>query len=154
MMQTMKLLSLALLTAVTATTPSYNHQNVGHYDYSQQQQQPALPNAPISVESTLPPPWQEHFDPSSKRAYYYNPDSGVTQWERPPLTKEETPSSRENVAGDLDPFSNAFAQGGDGEVRAAGDSKEERRDENEKRALVAREYYYYYPTLVVKLPVT
>ncbi|KAL3803349.1 hypothetical protein HJC23_009313 [Cyclotella cryptica] len=34
-------------------------------------------------DSNVPPPWQEHVDPSSGRPYYYNPETGVTQWERP-----------------------------------------------------------------------
>jgi len=33
--------------------------------------------------NALSEPWQEHIDPSSGRPYYYNPETSVTQWERP-----------------------------------------------------------------------
>jgi hypothetical protein len=31
----------------------------------------------------LPSPWEEYFDSKSGNYYYYNPESGVTQWDRP-----------------------------------------------------------------------
>ena len=40
----------------------------------------------------LPEPWQEHIDPSSGRPYYYNPETSVTQWERPEAPAQPVPS--------------------------------------------------------------
>ena len=37
----------------------------------------------MTYMNTLPPGWQELKDPSSQRSYYYNPTTGVTQWEVP-----------------------------------------------------------------------
>ena len=38
------------------------------------------------MESPLPPGWQEAYDPTHHRKYYYNPVSNATQWERPELS--------------------------------------------------------------------
>ena len=47
-----------------------------------------------TVMSALPPGWQELKDPSSQRSYYYNPSTGVTQWDVPVAT---SPAARDGV---------------------------------------------------------
>ncbi|KAL7512247.1 hypothetical protein ACHAXN_009209, partial [Cyclotella atomus] len=130
--------------------PQHYDPNNSYQGYSQQQdkaqvQQVAQPQAryaqvednnaqPESDDWRLPEPWQEHMDPSSGRAYYYNPESGVTQWERPEGERAKKGSVSEDKEGEIqntvgqegvnvgdennatsgdvnmDPFSNAFAQ--------------------------------------------
>ena len=34
-------------------------------------------------DPTLPPPWEALFDPDSGLRYYWNPETNVTQYERP-----------------------------------------------------------------------
>ncbi len=34
-------------------------------------------------DPTLPPPWEALFDPASGLKYYWNPQTNVTQYERP-----------------------------------------------------------------------
>ena len=150
--------SLTLFTAVTASSPggggyyrggyppnqydphfqSYGAQQQSNphvqQTHVQQQQLHVAPtqessekNAQESLE--LPSPWQEHIDPSSGRPYYYNPESGVTQWERPEGEKTEDVAASDQtdvqpgsadvsvesngtaITGDMDPFSSAFALG-------------------------------------------
>ena len=43
----------------------------------------SLANDSTTESDALPSPWQEHVDPSSGKSYYYNPETSVTQWERP-----------------------------------------------------------------------
>merc|ERR1711865_91809 len=45
--------------------------------YAQQPQQPQQPPAPEAAAG-----WQTLYDPQ-QRPYYYNPATGVTQWEKP-----------------------------------------------------------------------
>eukprot|EP00956_Cyclotella_meneghiniana_P019502 scaffold33374_cov47-Cyclotella_meneghiniana.AAC.1 len=100
--------------------------------YGLKQDAPAEIAAEAAAVSELPSPWQEHMDPSSGRPYYYNPESGVTQWERPEGETKDAGAvvdtaevdgtqtntdggdsevaMEANVTSDLDPFSNAFAQ--------------------------------------------
>jgi hypothetical protein len=41
----------------------------------------------VTLMGALPPGWQELKDPSSQRSYYYNPNTGTTQWEIPAATE-------------------------------------------------------------------
>ena len=53
---------------------------------------------PAADSDALPSPWQEHHDPSSGKSYYYNPETSVTQWERPAAPKPAAPAVVEPTA--------------------------------------------------------
>lgn len=36
-----------------------------------------------AASSSLPSPWEEYLDSKSGNYYYYNPETKVTQWDRP-----------------------------------------------------------------------
>ena len=44
---------------------------------------PSVPSAPPPLPSDLPNDWEEFFDESSSRSYYYRHSSGETSWVRP-----------------------------------------------------------------------
>ena len=44
---------------------------------------PAPPKAPTPFKKGLPAGWTEENDPNTNQPYYYNAQSGTTQWERP-----------------------------------------------------------------------
>ncbi|KAL7753643.1 Peptidyl-prolyl cis-trans isomerase NIMA-interacting protein 1 [Sorochytrium milnesiophthora] len=39
--------------------------------------------------SDLPAPWQERFSQSKQRTYFFNPETGQSQWERPSDTSNQ-----------------------------------------------------------------
>ena len=45
------------------------------------------------AHASLPPDWQAHSDPTSKRTYYYNSKTGVSQWSLPTATSVSTPTA-------------------------------------------------------------
>ena len=44
---------------------------------------PSVPSAPPPLPSDLPDDWEEFFDESSSRSYYYRRSSGETSWVHP-----------------------------------------------------------------------
>ena len=90
-----------------------------------------------SSPGALPPGWQEHADPSSGQPYYFNPDTGVTAWERPvvepavdPQAQAEPSSSgSEQQRQQQQDAQQQTGQGGGGVASTAGASSEEPRKE-------------------------
>ena len=99
----------------TQQYPGYYQQQQIHQQYHQPNYQPQQTNQVEDKQTTttqedvaapaeetkdgeksdmgaLPEPWQEHIDPSSGRPYYYNPETSVTQWERPEAPAQPAPS--------------------------------------------------------------
>ncbi len=54
---------------------------------------PAASEPPLQpiIQDPLPSPWTEHKDSDADTCYYYNPVTGVTQWERPTITVPKIP---------------------------------------------------------------
>ena len=51
----------------------------------------AAGTASASSEGDLPSPWQQYLDSQSGNYYYHNPDTDVTQWERPIASSNAVP---------------------------------------------------------------
>ena len=48
------------------------------------------------AQRPLPPPWQEHWDPCTKRNYFHNPVSKESTWERPVAQRPLPPPWQEH----------------------------------------------------------
>ena len=80
-----------------------------------------------SQQNALPPGWVEAKDPSTGKAYYCNPKTRETSWERPVSTKSETMVRREEFEGK----STSHGICSDPTTRNASDNSDGRFDPNE-----------------------
>ena len=55
---------------------------INHNDQTTTYEKPKMDGTPASPRSALPAPWQELATEDGQQ-YFFNPDTGLTQWERP-----------------------------------------------------------------------